>query len=235
MKIHNTIIIDDDQSTIEILEKLCSKHYFLNVKKSFIESLKGFEYVLENDVDLIFLDIEMPNLSGLDFIKNVNKKINYIIISSKKDYAFNLIGNQNIVGYIHKPINEHSFNKKVDKYINSYRDENSVLKPYDESDSIFVNYDRKIVKIKINNILLLESRGDYVYIKTSYEKNYLVKNTLKNFIEKLPSCFIRVHKSYIVNISKIDEIENNIIIIDKEHIPVSKTYIKILKENINTI
>ncbi|GGF79384.1 LytR/AlgR family response regulator transcription factor [Wenyingzhuangia marina] len=235
MKIHNTIIIDDDKSTIEIMNKLCSKHYFLKIEKSFTESVEAFEYVNKNDVDLIFLDIEMPSLNGLDFIKNVNKNINYIIISSKKDYAFNLIGNQNIVGYIHKPINEDSFNKKVDSYINSYRNKNTVLIPHQDSDFIFVNYNRKIVKINVDGILLLESRGDYVIIKTTCKKNYLTKNTLKNFIVKLPGCFIRVHKSYIINISKIDEIENNIIVMGKEHIPISKTYNKILKQNINTI
>ena len=238
MKIHHALVIDKDISNHHIIENLCSENFFIDIKKSFTDSIEAFKYVIENNVDLIFIDIEMPQLNGLDFIKNTTKKVNYIIISSKKDYAYDLIGNNNVVGYILKPLKEHIFKSKVTEFVKNSRIERTIQKEnslFQKQNEIFIKYERKIIKINTTDIILIESKGDYVYIKTLC-KNYIIKSTLKRIDEKLPSNeFLRVHKSYVINISKINEIQNNTIVINKEQIPLSKKLSKRLRELINII
>jgi DNA-binding LytR/AlgR family response regulator len=230
----NCIIIDDDLMSRRIIEEFVNRTDQLNLLSSYenaVDAINAFS--TEEDIDLIFLDIEMPEMSGIDFLETLTNPPQIIIISSKDKYALDAF-NYDVTDYLLKPISYSRFFKAVNKA--NVRFKNKVDTKDDE---IFIKKNSALVRLKYQDILWVEALENYVIFNTFNEK-YTIHFTMKAIEQKLPSNrFTRVHRSYIVNTSSINVIEDNAVII-KTHdgsksIPIGKSYKDKLMGDINLI
>ena len=221
----NCIIIDDESTARAVLEKLCESKPNLNVVGQFSNAIQAIKYLNENIVDLIFLDIHMPDFSGFDFIKTLKNPPNIVVTTSDKDYALEAFEYDFIVDYLVKPMQLDRFEKAIGKTEKAIKRKGAVQMRSGTNtieNDLYVNIDRRLIKIDIPSIYLIEAKGDYINVKT-HEKNYIVHSTLKKIESKLPdSLFIKIHRSFIINIDKIIDIEDNSVLIEKDVIPVSR-------------
>ncbi|WP_299047009.1 LytTR family DNA-binding domain-containing protein [uncultured Polaribacter sp.] len=220
----NCIIIDDDATARLIINKLCANTNQVSVVEEFAAAIDAIKYLNSKEVDLIFLDIHMPSFSGFDFIKTIKNSPKIVLTTSDKNFALEAFEYESVVDYLVKPITKERFEKSLQK-IASLKDlkvtETNTSKK--ESDFIYVSVDRRLVKINIPDIYFVEAKGDYISIKTE-QKNYIVHSTLKKIEDKLPSSlFLRIHRSFIINISEIVDIEDNSVLIQKSVIPISRS------------
>ncbi|MDP5106009.1 MAG: LytTR family DNA-binding domain-containing protein [Polaribacter sp.] len=221
----NCIIIDDEQMARVIVRTLCNEIKSLNILEEFTNAIEAIKFLNENDVDLIFLDIHMPNFSGLDFIKTLKDPPKIIFTTSDPKFAMEAFEYDFIVDYLLKPIELPRFEKAVKKAekLQMRQTQISSIKVPSQKNDFYVNIDRRLIKIDLSSIYLIEAKGDYINIKTE-EKEYVVHSTLKKIEEKLPdSLFLKVHRSYIINVKKIIDIEDNSVLIKKDVVPVSRS------------
>ena len=220
----NCIVIDDEKMARVIIKTLCSEIDSLELVEEFSDAIQAIKYLNENQVDLIFLDIHMPNFSGLDFIKTLKNPPKIIFTTSDPKFAIEAFEYDFIVDYLLKPIEFPRFEKAVKKAQKEQiiKKEASKNKVEEVKNDFYVNIDRRLIKIDLPSIYLIQAKGDYINIKTE-NKNYIVHSTLKKIEEKLPdSLFLKVHRSYIINVKKIIDIEDNSVLIKKDVIPVSR-------------
>lgn len=221
----NCIVIDDEKLARVIIKTLCSKIETLNLVEEFSNAIQAIKYLNENKVDLIFLDIHMPNFSGLDFIKTLKNPPKIIFTTSDPKFAIEAFEYDFIVDYLLKPIEFPRFEKAIRKAEKLQLNEPVEVKkePKEVKNDFYVNIDRRLIKIDLPSIYLIQANGDYINIKTE-DKNYIVHSTLKKIEEKLPdSLFLKVHRSYIINVKKIIDIEDNSVLIKKDVVPVSRS------------
>jgi DNA-binding LytR/AlgR family response regulator len=221
----NCIVIDDEKMARVIVRTLCNQLKSLNLLEEFSNAIEAIKYLNENDIDLIFLDIHMPNFSGLDFIKTLKDPPKIIFTTSDPKFAIEAFEYDFIVDYLLKPIELPRFEKaikKAEKQLAAQTHLDTQVEPELKND-FYVNIDRRLIKIDLPSIYLIEAKGDYINIKTE-DKNYVVHSTLKKIEEKLPdSLFLKVHRSFIINVKKIIDIEDNSVLIKKDVIPVSRS------------
>ncbi len=227
MKI-NCIIVEDDQLSMHLLEELVGKVSFLNLIAKY-DSAKEAYMDMENvkKADLIFLDIQMPDMTGMEFLENLEEKPEIVIITGNAEYAVDAFEIQ-VTDYILKPVSLPRLLKAVNKV-----KENLEFKKDDKqgmiqgSNNIFLKTDRGIKNFNVDDILYVEAMENYVKIQT-YDETFISHNTMKNMREMLPSQFFQVHRSYIVNVNHITLIQSNVIIIKTKHeskaIPIGKKY-----------
>jgi two-component system response regulator LytT len=207
----NCIIIDDEKVARAIVKTLCSRIDSLSVLEEFSNALGAIKYLNENTVDLIFLDIHMPDFNGLDFIKSLKKPPKIILITSDSKFAMEAFEYDFMVDYLLKPLEFNSFNKAIEKaYIKEFElgSKSAIAKSITNvtENDFYINIDRRLIKIDLPSIYLIEAKGDYIKIKTE-NKDYLVHSTMKKIEEKLPrSLFLKIHRSFIINIKKIIDI-----------------------------
>lgn len=224
----NCIIIDDEKMARTILKTLCNEIKSLNVLEDFPSAIQAIKYLNENVVDLIFLDIHMPDFNGLDFIRSLKNPPKIILTTSDPKFAIEAFEYDFIVDYLLKPLELSRFKKAIDKanakQLTAVSNEDVAKSASKDIDNDFyVNIDRRLIKIDLPSIYLIEAKGDYIKIKTD-TKDYVVHSTLKKIEEKLPdSLFLKIHRSYIINIKKIIDIEDNSVLIKKDVIPVSRS------------
>lgn len=221
------LIIDDEPLAIELLEDFVSKVSFLSLVKSCSSGFEAMKVIQSNKIDLIFSDIEMPDFSGIEFVKSLPEKPLIIFTTAYSHYAvegFNL----NAVDYLVKPIPFHRFIKAVnraqDLFSLKVESEIPVQPTLQITDFIFVKSDYENLKVDLNTIRYIEGLKDYIKIYTTNPKPILTLSSLKAFEERLPASFIRVHRSYIVSLNHINSIQRNRIVIDKVYIPIGKNY-----------
>lgn len=247
----NCIIIDDEPLACKLLSAYVEKLQHLNLVGTCSNALEAHQLIKQHEIDLAFLDIQMPDLTGLDFLRSLSTPPMIIFTTAYTDYALQAF-ELDVIDYLVKPIPFERFFKAVNKATakktaslnqennrqanheetktNSEAEKNSTLPP----PYIFVKSDYKIVKISFNNILFIQSLGDYVKIYTQTDV-VLTLQSLAKFEEILPQQnFFRVHRSYIVNIDKIESIEGNMLTIGKHVITISKRTKKDFLEAINT-
>jgi two-component system response regulator LytT len=221
----NCIIIDDEQMARVIVRTLCNQIKSLNILQEFTNAIEAIKFLNENNVDLIFLDIHMPNFSGLDFIKTLKDPPKIIFTTSDPKFAMEAFEYDFIVDYLLKPIELPRFEKAVLKAekLQLSKAQTITTKEPELKNDFYVNIDRRLIKIDLSSIYLIEAKGDYINIKTE-DKNYVVHSTLKKIEGKLPdSLFLKVHRSYIINVKKIIDIEDNSVLIKKDVVPVSRS------------
>ncbi|NNK81504.1 MAG: response regulator transcription factor [Flavobacteriaceae bacterium] len=235
----NCIIIDDESTARTIISQLCSKVNSLNLVEEFPNAIQAIKFLNQNEVDLIFLDIHMPDFTGFDFIQTLKNPPKIILTTSDPKFAIEAFEYDCIVDYLVKPIVIERFKKAIQKAENSTV--LSKLKGIDDKveltsgNDLYVNIDRRLIKIDIPSIYLVEAKGDYINIKTE-EKNYTVHSTLKKIEEKLPDdLFLKVHRSFIINIKKIIDIEDNSVLIKRDVIPVSRSNRPELMKRLNLL
>lgn len=216
----NCVIVDDEQLSIDILENHLSKIPNIVVVDTFNSALPLYSLLQEKDIDLLFLDIEMPKLSGIDFIKSINNPPRIIITSANKNYAiegFEL----NVDDYLIKPFSFQRLLKSVNRIFDEKKnisDENL------ETDFIYLNENKKMIKIAFDNILYLESIKDYVKVVTRI-KTVTTKQKLNYFESILDSNkFVRIHRSFIVARNKIDAYSASNIEINSIELPIGRKY-----------
>jgi DNA-binding LytR/AlgR family response regulator len=230
----NCIIIDDDLMSRRVLEEFIARTEQLNLLNSYenaVDAINAFS--TGEDVDLIFLDIEMPEMSGIDFLETLQNPPQIIIVSSKEKYALDAF-NYDVTDYLLKPVTYSRFFKAINKANVRFK-----TKVDTKDNEIFIKKNSALVRLKYNDILWVEALENYV-IFTTFAEKYTIHFTMKAIESKLPSnMFTRVHRSFIVNTRSINIIEDNAIIINTKEghktIPIGKSYKDKLMGDINLI
>ena len=223
----NCIIIDDEATARLVVRQLCSKIPELDVIEEFDNAISAIKFLNQQNIDVIFLDIHMPGFSGVDFIQTLKDPPKVVMTTSDTDFAIAAYEYECIVDYLVKPITLERFEKSIEKIKNT-----SVKKPQaqgvapqnsSEGEDLYINIDRRLIKLKLNEILVIEAKGDYIDVKTEKE-DHRVHTTLKKIKEKLPEkLFLQIHRSYIINFTKIIDIEDNSVLIAKNVVPISRS------------
>lgn len=232
------IIVEDIQIAADFLRKFCEKSDLVEVKGHFLNVTDALEYLDRERVDLLFLDVEMPGANGFELLDRLTYSPMIILTTSKTEYAFNAF-QYHVNDYLKKPFTYKRFVEAIDKLqqpaAESPLAQQSAAIPLTDTEFLFIKADDKLTKIRKDDILFLESMRDYVKFVTS-SKNYVTYSTLKNMEEKLNGqSFLKVHRSYIVNISKIDDIRGNTIYILGNQIPIGKGHKEDLEGRLNIL
>ena len=221
------VIIDDEPLATELIEDHIGQLDYLKVTGTFRNAVSALDFIKKNEVDLLFLDIQMPMLSGINFLKSAHIGPKVIITTAYREYA--LEGYElNVIDYLLKPITFNRFFKAVNKYLSLHapqpqqKTKDAPRRP--DNDFIYVKADKKNVKVLFSEILYLESIKDYVKIHTS-EHTLIVKEKISSFESLLPEhLFLRVHRSYILNLEKITAYTNYNIEVMATEIPIGGLY-----------
>jgi two-component system LytT family response regulator len=229
------IAVDDEPLALDIIEDYVAKIPFLELVKRTESAIEAMQMVQDGNIDLVFLDVQMPELTGIQFLKIAGNKANYILTTAYSQYALESY-DLNVSDYLLKPIAFDRFYKAVEKVRNQVQKKDTpaaptiqpllAAKPQQDQiqDFIFVKTEHKIQKIELDDILYIEGLKDYISIFTKSERVITLQN-MKKMEETLPkSDFIRVHKSYIISIDKIESIERSRIAISGKTIPIGDTY-----------
>jgi len=218
MKI-NCIAIEDEPLALKKIKEYINQVGYLHLLEVFNNAIEALGFLKNNPVDLIFLDIRMKKLSGIQFLESLQFKPKVIITSAYDEYA--LKGYElDVADYLLKPFAFDRFLKSVDKVYNQFTDSKENV----NNDFLFVKTEYRIERVELKDILYVQGMKDYLQVHTT-DKKIMTLQTFKNFIDILPkSDFQRVHNSYIVSISKIESIERNRIRIGTEMIPISNGY-----------
>lgn len=240
MNQYQCVIVDDERLARELLEKYIQKIPYLEITAICTNAIDAMQVLQKNNVDLLFLDIQMPNLTGIDFLRSLKDPPATIFTTAYSKFAlegFEL----SVVDYLLKPIEFDRFFKAISKAVerleqkntseyseksivgNVSDDKNIVVDKTDKNEKyFFIKTDYKLVKINIADVLYIEADQKYIHIYTEKEK-YFTLLSLGKILESLPTeQFIRIHRSYVINIEKIDSIEGNIVKINEYKIPISK-------------
>jgi DNA-binding LytR/AlgR family response regulator len=224
----NCIAIDDEPLALDIISEFCSRIHNLNLVGTFTNPLEAVRLLNSIEIDLIFLDIHMPQINGFEFLKSLYSPPLVIFTTAYKEHAFQGF-DYDAVDYLIKPFSSDRFTKAVNKaqqlmVIKKPGRNNQEEKNINAPGFIMLKVEYSTIRMNLDDIQYIEGLKDYVKI-FSGGKAVLTKTTMKNISEKLPADrFLRVHKSFIVSIAKIDMIENNRIVIGKERIPIGESY-----------
>lgn len=218
----NAIAVDDEKIALKVIENFCKGIDFINLEKTFEKPLEAQKHLNKFPVDLVFLDINMPLLNGIALKKSLKQDTMVIFITANKDHAvegFEL----NAIDYLIKPFTRERFEAAVNKAIDFYKYQHQ--KNTNELQYLYVRVDYSLMKIALSDILYVEALADYINIYLPDNKRVTTRLTMKAIVSKLPvKEFIRVHRSYIVPLSKIETVRNkNIYIVGKE-IPIGRLY-----------
>lgn len=226
------VIIDDERLAIEVIENHLKNFDHVEIIASFENPLKAYPLLEQEKIDVIFLDINMPQMTGFSFIENLSNRPLIVITTAYREYAVKSF-ELSVLDYLVKPIPFNRFLKTMNKvyqqvYVNNAGgDTNLQQEPH-----IFLKVNKKLIKINLNDILFIESLKDYIKVITTIG-DYVVHKSLTAITEELPqSNFIRVHRSFTISINKIIALEGNTIEISNKKIPIGRNYLKKTKERI---
>ncbi len=218
------IALDDEPLALDVIKTFCDKVDFIDLKKTFTETGDALSYLETNKVDLLFLDINMPSISGIELFKKLDKSILVIFTTAYTEYAvegFNL----DAIDYLLKPFEFARFKKAVEKvkeYYHYLHKKESEAQQY-----LFVRVDYSLVKVALVDILYIEGLDNYFKIHFDNGKTLLVRMSLKSVTEKLPADeFIRVHRSFIVPLSKVKYLRNKTLNLGQTEIPIGTNYLE---------
>lgn len=224
------MILDDDHSWIERIRFSCDRFDFLEIEEICDNPKKALDILLKKEIDLIFLDVEMPQMTGIEFLQQAAYHPKVIFTTANKEYALKAFDFQ-AVDFLEKPFSFDRFEKAV---LKAKKEIELASKPK-KMKEIYIKNKSKLIRIPLEDILYFENISDYVRIKTKTGQHTIYR-TLKSINEKLPKdVFIKVHRSYIVNLSKIVDIEENTLVVERTVIPISKANKPNLMRMLNTI
>nr|WP_262921907.1 LytTR family DNA-binding domain-containing protein [Arenibacter sp. A80] len=212
------ILIDDSTVQRRAVAKIIKEHSKLDLINEYDNGLDAKNGLVGNTVDLIFLDIEMPGFNGFEFLDSMEYKPQVILVSGSPNYAMKAF-DYDVTDYLQKPLDKRRFDVSIRKAINKFEIQNSEKV---ELEYIYVNSNLKKTKLFLNEILWVEAYGDYVKV-VSYEKKTLILSTMKAFAKQLPKDkFLRIHKSFTVNLEKIENFNGSTVEINEQTIPLSR-------------
>lgn len=230
------IIIDDEPLAIKVVENHLKEFQNIEIIKTFNNPIEALSLLEKEEIDVLFLDINMPKMNGLDFAKTLSLKTNVVITTAYREYAVESY-DLNVLDYLVKPIPFNRFLKTINKITQQVYQHKGSQKEEDTNNEsfIFLKVDKKLVKIKFKDIFYIESLKDYIKVFTTTE-NYLVHKSLTSITEELPeSNFIRIHRSYTIAIDKVKSIEGNLVEIANARIPIGRKYVNHAKRIILNI
>ncbi len=211
------IIVEDELMARKSLQRLCEQHNSLNLQGIFDSATDALAFLSQQTVDLIWLDVEMPGLSGFELLENLPSIPYVVLTTSKTEYAFDAFQYQ-VTDFLKKPITLPRFNIAVEKVLELNR---SKVSTSAERQEIYIKTEGRYIRLPFDAITYIENTGDYVKIFTSSQV-HVVYTTMKYLEEKLGTQFLRVHRSYIVHLDKIVDIEENTLVITNKVIPISR-------------
>jgi DNA-binding LytR/AlgR family response regulator len=228
------LIVDDNKIARTTMNQLASQVKSITVAAECASAVEAFNFLQEHPVDFILLDIEMPGMSGIELVKNLgNKRPLIIFTTSKKEYAIDAF-ELNVADYLVKPVTPARFIQAIERAGELLESRKEVLKT-SEAEFLFIRDSNIIRRLAIGDILFAEAMGDYVKLHTQH-KYYAVHTTLKTVEEKLPAeKFLRVHRSYIVALNKIDTLQDGTAIIQGKPVPIADAYRSALNKKMNIL
>ena len=225
------VIVEDLQVAADYLARCCEKSGQVDVQAHFPNVQEALVYLNQHSVDLLFLDVEIPGATGFDLLDQLAYFPKVVLTTSKREYAYDAF-EYNVTDFLKKPFTYQRFLESLQK-LTAATPENNISST--ATDHIFIKSDGKLVRLNNDDILYIESMGDYVKFVTG-DKKYVTHNTIKNLEEKVnKDCFIKVHRSYIINITKIDDIRENDLFIKGNEIPISKAHRSEVMKRLNII
>ncbi len=228
------IIVEDLQVAADYLAKCCEKSGQVKVNGHFTNVSDALKYLNEHTVDLIFLDVEMPGATGFELLDQLAYSPKVILTTSKPEYAYDAF-EHNVTDFLKKPFTYQRFTDALKKLSLPLPSEKDNMITETGIDHIFIKADGKLIRLNNIDILYIESMGDYVKFVTS-DKKFVTHNTLKNLEEKInKSDFMKVHRSYIINIHKISNLRENDLFISGKEIPISKAHKQEVLKRLNII
>lgn len=226
-----TIIIEDELMARKALEHLCRKVDCLDLVASFEDATGAIELVNDGEIDLMFLDIELPGMSGLEFLKKIPYRPQVVFTTSNKEYAYEAY-QYDVTDFMKKPITQQRFLESLKK-IKLRECQLKAIASASAQYEVYIKTEGKFVRLPFEDILYFENVGDYVKIVTTHE-NHLIHSSLKAIDQRMRHPrFIKIHRSYIVNMDKIKHIEDNTLIIGSKVIPISRAYKPILLRSVS--
>jgi DNA-binding LytR/AlgR family response regulator len=219
------IAIDDEPLALHVIESFCKKTENIDLQKTFTKPTDGIKYLQKFPVDLVFLDIRMPSLSGLNLAKNIRQNTLVIFITAHAEFAVDSY-ELNAIDYLLKPVKYDRFVQAVAKakdYLHYVKN-----KPDSSQNLLYVRSEFSMNKINLADITLIEGLADYLKIHLKDKRPIITRMTMKAIIEKIPEAdFIRVHRSYIVPMANIQAVRNQVIYLPDTEIPIGKTYVEL--------
>ena len=221
------MIVDDEPLAIEVLESFVKRMDVLELVGSCTNAVSAFDMLKKNAVDVLFLDIQMPKLTGIEFLKILNPAPKVIFTTAYRDYAVESY-ELNVVDYLLKPIAFDRFLMAINKVIEEKASpvHESIAQVSEHQDPyLFLKHDRKMVKVYLKDITYIESLKDYVRVKTTNGKEIISLQKISYLEKKLPSdCFLRIHKSYLISLRKISAFTANAVEINGQEVPIGRSY-----------
>ncbi|AXG75213.1 DNA-binding response regulator [Flavobacterium arcticum] len=233
-----TVIIDDEPLAIDVIKNYCDTISDIEVLNCFTNPVEAMGFINKNSVDLIFIDIEMPLLSGIEFINTLKLKCQFIFTTAYPQFAIDGFELE-AADYLIKPISYIRFLKAFNKVNKTTSNQSFTTSPptfesSNNDDFLFIKSEHESIKVFISDIKYIEGLKDYLKVNLSNGKYILTLSNFKNMMGKLPEkSFIRVHNSYIVNLKYITSVQRNRILINESRIPISESYKKSFFERIN--
>jgi DNA-binding LytR/AlgR family response regulator len=215
------IALDDEPPALKVIQSFCENIDFISLDKTFTSPDEAGKYLRKFPVDLLFLDINMPSVTGIEFLKTIDQDLMVIFTTAYSEYAvegFNL----NAVDYLLKPFTPERFEQAVKKAKDYFTLQNQSPA---SNQALLVRSDYKLVRIDLSEIIYIEGLDDYIRIHIEGRKPVMTRMTMKAVVEKLPAVeFVRVHKSFIVSLKKIESVRNKMIKVGPHEIPIGKNY-----------
>jgi two-component system LytT family response regulator len=228
------VIIDDEPLALDVIAGYVERTPFLSLAKEFTHPVKAFDYLSEHRIDIVFIDIQMPDLSGLDLIRNLDYQAAVIFTTAFDKYAIEGF-KVDAVDYLLKPVDYPEFLKAVEKAKRIIFARNNDISIRSDKEFLFLKSEYKTIRINLDDIKYIEGKGEYIRVHLVNQKPIMSLISLTKVDDFLPSeRFMRVHRSFIVNLRRMTIIERNRIVFDKnEYIPVSEQYKQKFQEYIN--
>lgn len=218
----NAIAIDDEPLALTVIQSLCNRNENINLQKTFTQPNEALKHLRKFPADLIFCDIQMPAMTGINLVKSLQQNTMVIFTTAFSEYAVTSY-ELNAIDYLLKPINQKRFNQAITKAQDYFNYLNN--KEHSVEANIFIRSDFSLVKIPLADILYIEGLADYLKIHIKDRKAVMARMPMKEIMERLPSAdFIRVHRSFILPFSKIEAVRGTTIFIGDNEFPIGRTY-----------
>jgi DNA-binding LytR/AlgR family response regulator len=224
------IIIDDEPLGAEVIEAHLKEFPNMELKESFTNPLEALSIIESGEIDVVFIDINMPKMNGLDFIRSIEQSPYFIITTAYREYAVESF-DLDVLDYLVKPIPFTRFLKSINKLSQKFiTDKSEDVQQTIEKSFIFLKVDKKLIKIKFEDIFFIESLKDYIKVFTK-SGEYLAHKSLSGITEELPKTqFLRLHRSFTVALDKIQALEGNSVLVTNKRIPIGRKYLNHAKD-----
>ena len=226
-----SVIVDDSSMQRMAVAKLVNDHPDLALVAEYSNAIEARKGIANNGIDLVFLDIEMPIINGFDLLESMDDRPQIILITGIADYALKAF-DYDVTDYLHKPLTSGRFNVSIERAVTKYEQINNVSQ---DEEHIFVKSNKRKQKVFLDDIKWIEALGDYIKFVTD-EANIVTLSTMKSIIQQLPeNKFLRIHKSFIVNLEKIEKFNSRNVEVAGRQIPLSRNKKTELAEAVNSI